>query len=99
MLRKFGWKFIDRFFSNPTDERLLRSRGEFVVEIGQGDHPLARQGLLTPGGYLLTVETALRAVEKVLSGPPGPGFWTPSRAFGADFILEIPGVSLEGGQS
>ena len=45
-----------------------------------------------PESYALTVLTALAAVEQVLAGGATPGFQTPSRAFGADFILGIPGV-------
>jgi hypothetical protein len=32
-------------------------------------------------------------VERILAGQSTPGFATPSRAFGADFVLEIPGVT------
>lgn len=46
-----------------------------------------------PESYALTVLTAVAAVAKVLSGAARPGFQTPSRAFGADFILEVDGVT------
>lgn len=49
--------------------------------------------LRTPDGYSLTVLTALACVERVVCGQSTPGFATPSRAFGADFVLEIPGVT------
>jgi short subunit dehydrogenase-like uncharacterized protein len=45
--------------------------------------------LTTPGGYLLTVRTALASVERVLAGGVKPGFATPSQAFGPEFILGI----------
>jgi saccharopine dehydrogenase (NAD+, L-lysine-forming) len=45
----------------------------------------------TPEGYALTALTAVRSVERVLSGIE-PGAWTPSKAFGAEFIREIEGV-------
>jgi short subunit dehydrogenase-like uncharacterized protein len=53
--------------------------------------------LSTPESYALTVQTALAAVEKVRAGGARPGFLTPSLAFGADFILHIPGVSRTDG--
>ena len=31
----------------------------------------------------------------VLAGEVGPGAWTPSRAFGADFVASLPGVSVQ----
>jgi short subunit dehydrogenase-like uncharacterized protein len=48
-----------------------------------------------PDGYTLTAMTALAAIERVLGGAAPPGFQTPSLAYGADFILEIEGVTRE----
>lgn len=45
----------------------------------------------TPEGYALTAMTAVRSLERVLSGI-GPGAWTPSNAFGAEFVTEFEGV-------
>ena len=45
-----------------------------------------------PNGYWLTAHTALLIVKRMLSGNVSPGFHTPSRAYGADFILEVPGT-------
>lgn len=47
----------------------------------------------TPESYAFTALAALKAVEKVLAGQAPAGFQTPSLAFGADFLLEIEGVS------
>ena len=44
----------------------------------------------TLDGYTLTVHTALAAVEKVVGGKIAPGFATPSKAFGAEFICSMP---------
>jgi short subunit dehydrogenase-like uncharacterized protein len=51
--------------------------------------------LTTPQSYTLTALTAVTAIRKTLAGSTTPGFQTPSRAFGPDFILEIPGVRRE----
>jgi short subunit dehydrogenase-like uncharacterized protein len=51
--------------------------------------------LTGPEGYTLTTLTAVAAVEKVLAGCVRPGFQTPSLAFGADFVMEIEGVTRE----
>ncbi|MCH8195691.1 MAG: hypothetical protein IIB12_06400 [Chloroflexi bacterium] len=51
--------------------------------------------LATPGGYALTIETALAAVRRVLDEGAPEGFSTPAKAFGADFILEQPGTSFQ----
>jgi short subunit dehydrogenase-like uncharacterized protein len=48
--------------------------------------------LQAPEAYTLTALTAVAAVERVLRGEAPPGFQTPATAYGADFILEVPGV-------
>lgn len=53
-----------------------------------------KRQLRTPNGYELTVTAALGVVERLLAGPPAePGFATPSRLMGADYVLSLPGVS------
>ena len=43
-------------------------------------------------GYVMTAQTAVHLAAKALGGKVRAGFQTPSRAYGADVILEIPGV-------
>ena len=45
-------------------------------------------------GYSLSVATAVAAVERVLAGRSRPGFQTPSRVFGAEFVLETGCATL-----
>jgi short subunit dehydrogenase-like uncharacterized protein len=63
------------------------------VEDEAGGRASARQR--GPEGYTLTVEAALAATLRVLEGAVAPGFQTPSKAFGPDFVLTLPGVSRE----
>ena len=51
--------------------------------------------LLTPEGYTLTAMTSLEIVRRVLAGETMPGFQTPSRVFGADFISGFDGCGRE----
>ena len=60
---------------------------------GQGGRVVSR--LRGPEGYAFTVLTALASIEPVLAGQAPAGFQTPSRAFGADFVLGVPGVTRE----
>lgn len=46
-------------------------------------------------GVVWTTQTALAAVRKVLAGTLVPGFQTPARVYGADFVLEGEGVTRE----
>ncbi len=76
----------------PTDEE--RNAGESLLwgEVTDDARRRAVSRIRGPEGYTLTALTALAAVGKVLAGRAPPGFQTPSRAFGPDFIVEIPGV-------
>lgn len=76
----------------PTEAEHLQNRCLFWGEVADdaGRTAVARQQ--TPDGYDLTVETALAAASRVLSGTVAPGFQTPAMAFGPDFILTIVGV-------
>jgi short subunit dehydrogenase-like uncharacterized protein len=47
-----------------------------------------------PEAYTLTA-LALAITEKVFAGQAPAGFQTPSRAYGADLILEIPGATRQ----
>lgn len=81
----------------PGPSAAQRSQGFSLVwgEVrdDQGQARVSR--LRTPEGYELTTHTALAAVRRVLAGETPAGFLTPSRAFGADFIMQIPGVERE----
>jgi short subunit dehydrogenase-like uncharacterized protein len=49
--------------------------------------------LKTLDGYSLTVLTALAIVDQALGGRTPIGFQTPARAYGADLIFSIGGVT------
>jgi hypothetical protein len=49
--------------------------------------------LRAPNPYTLTAQTAVHLAAKALAGNAPIGFQTPSRAYGADVVLEVPGVT------
>ncbi|HEV7642651.1 MAG TPA: saccharopine dehydrogenase NADP-binding domain-containing protein [Pyrinomonadaceae bacterium] len=51
--------------------------------------------LFGPEAYDLTVYAALKIAERIIAGHAPRGFQTPAKAYGADMILEIPGVTRE----
>lgn len=53
--------------------------------------------LRAPSGYALTASTAVHLAMKALAGNAPAGFQTPSRAYGANVILEVPGVTRRAG--
>jgi short subunit dehydrogenase-like uncharacterized protein len=62
--------------------------GEAVTPNGQRVEARMRGA----SGYVMTAQTAVHLAAKALAGEAPVGFQTPSRAYGADVILEIPGV-------
>ena len=89
-----GWSIRKRG-AGPSDE--ARARGGTIVmgmvEDGSGGKAVARW--TGPEGYTLTAQTAMNAVSRVLDGGIATGFQTPSRAFGPEFALQVPGTRRE----
>jgi len=79
----------------PNAEQRARGRTVFWGEVTDEAGGRAASRLYGPEGYTLTTLTALAAVEKVLSGAAPPGFQTPAKAYGPDFVLGVEGVSRE----
>ena len=81
--------------AGPSVDALHRTRSQVWGEARDAEGRTVRARLEAPTGYLLTAQAAVRAAERVLAGGVPTGFLTPSRAFGADFILALPGTRLE----
>jgi short subunit dehydrogenase-like uncharacterized protein len=104
--RHFGWLLR----SGPVralQKRLLRARpaGPDAEELERGESRVwgrvedeaggsATAALLGPNGYLLTAHAALLVLQRALGGTVTPGFQTPSSAYGARLVLDVPGVSM-----
>ncbi|HVG34171.1 MAG TPA: saccharopine dehydrogenase NADP-binding domain-containing protein [Pyrinomonadaceae bacterium] len=94
---------VQRFLKNrikaqpagPSAEERTRGKSFVWGEVSDDAGQQKRSRLSGPEGYTLTAMTALAIVERVLGGVAPAGFQTPSLAYGADFILEIEGVSRE----
>ena len=77
----------------PSAEQLAARRATIVVE-AEGVHgQRASYRLSTPEAYSVTADTASRISARVAAGDFEPGFQTPGRIFGADFILSFAGVT------
>ena len=81
---------VRRFMVGPSAKERRVSRGSFWARVCDPEGNSVEATLQTPGGYTLTALTALASLEKVLAGEAPAGFSTPSKAFGAEFILGIP---------
>jgi short subunit dehydrogenase-like uncharacterized protein len=82
--------------SGATDEELARSSARVWGEVQDDQGRSAVSRLYGPEATVIwTVRAALAAVRRVLDGDAPPGFQTPAKAYGADFVLESEGVTRE----
>lgn len=82
---------VERATIGPSVSSRRRSSSTIVAQVFAPDGAMARSRLTTPNGYELTARTSIEMARRVAAGAVEPGFHTPSRAFGADFILEFDG--------
>ncbi|MFM8314382.1 MAG: saccharopine dehydrogenase family protein [Deltaproteobacteria bacterium] len=92
-VQKFLNQQIEKYVKGPSEEQQKTSRMELWGEVKKGAKR-CRGHLEIPEGYHFTMLTALKSVEKVLLGEVSPGSYTPSLAFGANFIREFSDISL-----
>ncbi|MCP4641882.1 MAG: NAD(P)H-binding protein [bacterium] len=83
---------VERNIQGPTDEERASDRSQLYGDVTNAAGDQIAIAMETPNGYTLTVDSSLRAVERILAGEVRPGAMTPSMAFGAEFVLELPGV-------
>jgi short subunit dehydrogenase-like uncharacterized protein len=79
----------------PGPSEAQRNRGASLLwgEAVAANGERAEARLRGASGYVMTAQTAVHLAMKVLAGEAPSGFQTPSRAYGPDVILEIPGVA------
>lgn len=92
-VQRYLMKQIDRQAPGPSEEK--REKGKSFLwgraRNARGDERVSR--LVTLSGYTLTAQTAFLIAEKIIAGNRKTGYQTPSTAYGADLILEIPGTT------
>jgi short subunit dehydrogenase-like uncharacterized protein len=107
LLPLLGWKPLKRFLqrqveqrvTGPSEEVRRTARVELWGEVRNAAGRSATSTLVTPEGYQLTAMTAVESAERAAQGKVSPGAWTPSMAFGMDYVLELPGVTAGPGPS
>ena len=81
--------------AGPSDEKRAKSIGLVWGEVKNAKGQIAQARLIGPDGYTLTAHTSLIIAQKILDGNFKPGYQTPAGCYGADLILEAPGVTRE----
>ena len=79
--------------AGPTDAERAAGYSLLWGEVTRrGRQPGGRADAHAPR-YTLTAIASLAVVERVLAGDAPVGYQTPAKAYGADFVLEIEGVT------
>jgi short subunit dehydrogenase-like uncharacterized protein len=79
----------------PTEAERARVTMVVVVEAEDAAGRRAAARLRTPEAYTFTGTTAAEVARRVLAGDVEPGFQTPGRHFGPDFVLRLDRVVRE----
>jgi short subunit dehydrogenase-like uncharacterized protein len=87
---------IDLFYPPGPGEQ--RRKDRFAILIGEATDQnggRAASKLRTPEGYTCTALTTVEIMKRILNEDLKTGFQTPSRVYGADFIMQFNGVERE----
>lgn len=103
--RYLGWllatKFVQKYLQRnippggPSDHERMRGKTLLWGEASDDGGNRVEARMQAPEGYTVTAIAALNIAEKILAGNFTPGYHTPAKAYGADLILEIPGVERQ----
>jgi len=94
-VRNLAKKRIEKQPAGPSDEQRKNANSLVWGEVRNAHGAIRQARLITPDGYTLTAHSSLMIAKKVLKGNAPTGFQTPSRAYGADLVLEVPNAKRE----
>lgn len=84
---------VRRFPEGPSQAERIRRRATISAEAIDASGRSCRALLSTPDPYDFTANSALEIASRISALPAPLGLATPSQAFGADFVLSLPGCS------
>jgi short subunit dehydrogenase-like uncharacterized protein len=73
----------------PSTAQRQSEKCTIVAEAEDGWRRRIRARLETPDGYSFTADTAIAIAQRIARGHFLPGFQTPGKVYGADFVLEF----------
>jgi len=88
------WLIGKLIVSGPSRKQNESGFSLLIAEVTDGKKTV-RAKLRTPEPYYLTSLTAVEIMKRIISSDYKTGFQTPSKAYGADFILQFTRVSRE----
>ncbi len=89
-------KRISKKAPGPTDEQRSKAKGHVWAQVTDAAGHTQTATLTCPEGYTITMYASLLIAKKILEGNFKPGYQTPASAYGADLVLELPGVARQG---
>lgn len=93
--RRIAQKAIDRWVAGPDEETLLTGRSRLWGRATAADGRRVEGTALAPESYRFTAVAAVESARRLAADPARyRGALTPSKAFGAGFLTELPGCTL-----
>ena len=94
-VRNFIKKQIDKKPAGPSDAARAKSKTLVYGKVTNATGNIQVAALTTPDGYTLTAISSLIIAKKILEQNFKPGYQTPAGCYGANLIMEVPGVSRQ----
>lgn len=93
-LRGVGRSVVGALATGPGRRRRARTGCEVWARARDSGGASASVTMIGPNVYSLTVDSLIRAVERVAAGELSGGAYTPATAFGVDYVSELDGVTV-----
>jgi short subunit dehydrogenase-like uncharacterized protein len=84
---------VRRLPEGPNRAERIANRGKILAEASNSSGKSFKASLSTPNAYDFTAQSVLEIASRIDVLPAAVGLVTPFQAFGADFILTLPGCS------
>jgi short subunit dehydrogenase-like uncharacterized protein len=91
-VKRFLQGRVDRRAPGPSAEVRATARTYLWGEVRNAAGVVVTATLETPEAYRLTAVSAVECARRAAAGLVPPGAWTPSKAFGADYVTGLAGV-------
>lgn len=79
----------------PSDAERAKGKTLLCGEASDMNGNSVESRMQGPDGYTITALASLNITQKILDGNFVPGYQTPAKAYGADLVLDIEGVSRQ----
>jgi saccharopine dehydrogenase (NAD+, L-lysine-forming) len=78
----------------PSAETRAKSQGQLWGQVTDASGSSVTGTITTLDPYDLTADSVVRIAQRLSTGSVAPGAYTPSQAFGADFVRELDGAKV-----